>query len=347
MEKVLKQHVFVSYSRKDTTVMEKIVEDLRKANIPVWFDKKGIKHDTSNYEKDIRKALDESFAFVLLASPHSRESNNVSGEIDIATNKDIPIYKVRVYNAEWSECLPMHMTKADVMDCQRENYDTGIEELRQTLIEKRNEKLPRLYEVSDNMAIPRCYLSITINSQMTLIVLPDCFQNMREFLNEIYVGYLADIYPPFTYGSAWVIASILSKAKGFRRFSVPLSWLTRSSAETPLIEHDPSWINDNPSDFGLNPTTHWQVIPSPSIGFALATNDTFLIKKIEALTSDTTKDQPHGTLIKYLPTASKIVDPDKNLLSEYELVAVLAEYNVFPDTNKYKGKVAILDEHYV
>src|SRR5258708_6031290 len=164
MEKDFLQHVFISYSRKDKTVKDKIVKDFEVANIPVWFDTDRIKHDTPNFENDIRKALKESFGFVLVASPRSCESEWVLSEIQIAKDYGVPIYPVRAYDAPWSECLPMSMSRKNGIDCQGANYGTGIIELVQALKEKRDEKLPYLIEVSENTRMPRCYLSITTTS---------------------------------------------------------------------------------------------------------------------------------------------------------------------------------------
>lgn len=76
-------HVFVSYSRKDSETVDQIVARLEAENFTVWIDREEIRGGEL-WRKAIVEAVDKAYAFVLMLSPFSVESDNVRKEVDLA-----------------------------------------------------------------------------------------------------------------------------------------------------------------------------------------------------------------------------------------------------------------------
>lgn len=78
--------VFISYSRKDTPIAEKICKALDDANITYFIDKQGIGGGLE-FPKVIANAILESRLFLFLASENSYTSKFTNSEITFAFNK--------------------------------------------------------------------------------------------------------------------------------------------------------------------------------------------------------------------------------------------------------------------
>lgn len=88
-------HLFLSYSRKDTDILDKLVDSLKVAGYEVWFDREGIQGG-SQWRKQIVMAIDDCAAFLLILSPNSAASDNVRKEIDLAEDKKRPIFPILI-----------------------------------------------------------------------------------------------------------------------------------------------------------------------------------------------------------------------------------------------------------
>lgn len=77
------RHIFVSYSRIDSEVVEPIVARLEQDGFHVWIDREEIKAGELWHEA-IVQAVDNAYAFVLMLSPGSTASDNVRKEVDLA-----------------------------------------------------------------------------------------------------------------------------------------------------------------------------------------------------------------------------------------------------------------------
>ena len=86
MDKNYKYDVFISYSRKDTAVADKIVKVFEKARITYFIDKQGIGGGLE-FPAVLAKAIRESRVFLFLASKNSYESKFTQSEIVYAFNK--------------------------------------------------------------------------------------------------------------------------------------------------------------------------------------------------------------------------------------------------------------------
>lgn len=82
----MKYDVFISYSRKDLVVADKICEVLDKAGVSYFIDRQGI-GGGMEFPKVIATAIKESELFLFLASENSYSSKFTSSEITFAFNK--------------------------------------------------------------------------------------------------------------------------------------------------------------------------------------------------------------------------------------------------------------------
>lgn len=78
-------HVFISYSRRNKELVDRMVDDLEKAGINVWLDREDIKAGDS-WRLQIVEAIDACDAFVLMLSPESAASENVHKEVILAAD---------------------------------------------------------------------------------------------------------------------------------------------------------------------------------------------------------------------------------------------------------------------
>lgn len=82
----MKYDVFISYSRKDTNIADKICDAFEKAGISFFIDRHAI-HGGNEFPKVIAEAIMESQVFLFLASKNAYDSKFTSNEITFAFNK--------------------------------------------------------------------------------------------------------------------------------------------------------------------------------------------------------------------------------------------------------------------
>ncbi len=84
------KHVFISYSRADKLYAEALYVDLQKRSIPIWKDNQIEVSDI--WWDEIEKAIRNSFAFIVIMSPKSKQSAWVKKEIHLAQDLELPIF---------------------------------------------------------------------------------------------------------------------------------------------------------------------------------------------------------------------------------------------------------------
>ncbi|MDX2162251.1 MAG: TIR domain-containing protein [bacterium] len=122
-----KRRVFISYARTDMEYLERLRRDFQAADIGVWIDHMGLQVGTPDWEDAIRAALREADAVVLIASPHSRDSDFVRDEIAIATNLDKPIFPVWVHGEHWHDAIPLGRGMIQYADVRGDAYQAGVQ----------------------------------------------------------------------------------------------------------------------------------------------------------------------------------------------------------------------------
>lgn len=101
-----KYDVFISYSRKDTVIADRICKALSKAGITYFIDRKGIGGGIE-FPLVLADAICESSLFLFLASDNSYKSKFTNNEITFAFNEK-PKHSILPYIIDGSE-LPRHI----------------------------------------------------------------------------------------------------------------------------------------------------------------------------------------------------------------------------------------------
>ena len=104
--------VFISYSRKDTTIVDQFVDRLKQAGYSVWIDLEGI-HSGEQFTKIIAKAIKNSAVVVFFSSANSNSSNWTVMEIGYALKKGKTIIPIRLDDSEYEDSIDFLLTLID------------------------------------------------------------------------------------------------------------------------------------------------------------------------------------------------------------------------------------------
>lgn len=124
--KRLEHHVFLSYSRKDMLIMQRIRDDLRQRQITVWTDE-SLKPGTPAWATAIQNAIENTGCMVVVLSPDAKQSEWVNIELGYGKTYEIRSFPVLARGTE-RDAIPISLINAQFSDI-RSNYDTQLEKL--------------------------------------------------------------------------------------------------------------------------------------------------------------------------------------------------------------------------
>lgn len=113
------KHIFLSYSRKDTPIMQRIRDDLRSTGFTVWTDE-NLKPGTRSWRNSIESAIESAGAFVVIMSPDAKKSEWVERELSYASNCSVLVFPILVRGKE-NRAVPLELSNAQWVDI-REDY---------------------------------------------------------------------------------------------------------------------------------------------------------------------------------------------------------------------------------
>jgi formylglycine-generating enzyme required for sulfatase activity len=125
--------VFISYSSKDRDFVGRLRGDLQEAGIPIWIDQTGLKPGTRNWKETLREALREASAVLLIASPNSRQSVYVQGELAIAEMYKCSVYPIWAAGDEWADSVSLDMVTTQYIDARGDTYKAAIPQIVEVL----------------------------------------------------------------------------------------------------------------------------------------------------------------------------------------------------------------------
>src|SRR5512147_2142793 len=96
--------IFISYSRRDADVALQFAERLRTHGMSVWIDQHGIEASAS-WSGEIVRAINHCSVLIVLLSPSSVESDNVTREVVLAFEKKKRILPIELQAVTLSESL--------------------------------------------------------------------------------------------------------------------------------------------------------------------------------------------------------------------------------------------------
>jgi hypothetical protein len=116
--------LFISYSRRDTEFVQKLVADLQRHGHHVWLDTTSIPGDAT-WTRAIEAGITRADAVLVVVSPDSMASEWVEREIHFALSKKKPIFCLRLKRAD----TPLTLSGKQVIKVDGANYDHGIQRL--------------------------------------------------------------------------------------------------------------------------------------------------------------------------------------------------------------------------
>ncbi|MCA9905455.1 MAG: TIR domain-containing protein, partial [Anaerolineae bacterium] len=122
-------HIFISYARADGAIVDQLREDLLRERLPYWIDRIGLPPGTPNWERAIRKAIEECTSVLWGVSPASFVSPYVRDEVAIARMLERKIYPVWADGEHWLACVPLGYGQIQYADLRGERYATGFAQL--------------------------------------------------------------------------------------------------------------------------------------------------------------------------------------------------------------------------
>jgi hypothetical protein len=88
-------HIFISYSRRDKDVVDRLTQLLTAAGVEIWIDREGIRGG-EKWRALIVQAIRTADAVLLVLTPNAVESDNVRKELDLTEEFKKPIIPVEI-----------------------------------------------------------------------------------------------------------------------------------------------------------------------------------------------------------------------------------------------------------
>jgi hypothetical protein len=125
------QYVFISYSRRDSDIMQVVRDRLRAAGFNVWTDE-NLEPGTPSWVQAIVSALYSSCAVVALLSPDACKSQWVERELIFAQQNEVPVYPLLV-RGDQKNAVPILLITAQFVDA-RQDLHSAVTEIIKALL---------------------------------------------------------------------------------------------------------------------------------------------------------------------------------------------------------------------
>lgn len=123
--------VFISYSRRDLSFVERLVGDLRDAGYQAWYDLSGLEGG-SRWGTEIQNAIQSSQYVIAVLSPDSVTSEWVEREFLYASK-----LKLKIVPLFYRECdLPLNFLNLNYIDVRGRNYHQNFDNILDALSDK-------------------------------------------------------------------------------------------------------------------------------------------------------------------------------------------------------------------
>ncbi len=108
--------VFISYSSKDTDIVDHLKAALADAGVSVWLDHEQLTPGTPNWEHKVREGIVQATHVVYAASPDAAASPFVIHEIEMARGNGKIVLPFWIRGDQWYDCAPMGWYRAQYTD---------------------------------------------------------------------------------------------------------------------------------------------------------------------------------------------------------------------------------------
>jgi predicted regulator of Ras-like GTPase activity (Roadblock/LC7/MglB family) len=187
-------HVFLSYSRQDVLIMQRVRDDLRERGLSVWTDE-NLEPGTPSWKSAIQTAIENAGSLVALLSPEAKQSPWVDRELEYARVQNVRIFPVLIRGSD-SDSVPFEVVATQRINISKpSDYEAGIDQLYDTLAKylgirlmpKANDVERALLVLGEKLAGVKQIGLVNLNGM--LIAAVDCVS--REAGNELFSKQLA------------------------------------------------------------------------------------------------------------------------------------------------------------
>jgi TIR domain len=120
-------HVFISYSRQDTPIIERLVRELEAAAVAVWIDREDILGGAKR-RRQIVDAIEAANVVLVALSPNAPASDNVRKELDIAQEANKPVLPVEIRRTVVPKDMVYQLVGLQRIDLTT-GFDVGVKRL--------------------------------------------------------------------------------------------------------------------------------------------------------------------------------------------------------------------------
>ena len=128
---------FISYSRADSAFADRLSEDLEKRGIPVWIDRESIEGGAA-WRASISQAIRSCCAFILILSPRSTQSPQVSKELSVAETHNRLIIPVVLEACDIPPGMELQLAELHWISFTELSYDAALERLTRVIKDARS-----------------------------------------------------------------------------------------------------------------------------------------------------------------------------------------------------------------
>ena len=119
--------IFISYSRKDTNIVDEFVDRLEAEGFRIWIDRDGIESGDA-FKRVIVRAIKESSIVVFFSSEYSNTSPWTAKEINIAVHYDKPIIPIKLDKTVYNDEVEFDLVSLDYIDYADPSMHTAMKE---------------------------------------------------------------------------------------------------------------------------------------------------------------------------------------------------------------------------
>lgn len=145
--------IFISYSRKDTNIVDKFVKRLEDEGLNVWIDRDGIESGDA-FKRVIVRAIKESSIVLFFASESSNSSIWTAKEINIAVHYEKPIIPIKLDDSVYNDEVEFDLVSLDYVDYTVPGMRSAMmDKLIRTVKSKLRDRQP-VSEAQDGQTVP-------------------------------------------------------------------------------------------------------------------------------------------------------------------------------------------------
>jgi hypothetical protein len=127
--------VFISYSRKDSEIVNQICALLKENDIKFWIDKDGI-YSGGRFKEVIVDAIETTKVVLFVSSENSNRSPNVVKEINIAALNDKIIVPLKLDEASYDQSISYDISSIDHIEYSAIDFNQRLVKSLKGAIEK-------------------------------------------------------------------------------------------------------------------------------------------------------------------------------------------------------------------